>query len=214
MLSSSPPTDARSLEFLVGSEKPGGVWCYRLGECLEYSVGGKHFHFLHYIVECESGAEDGRAASTAQRENLPRDPVLSQWSALDFLPDTFNTSRWCTCSGLQRPIVLLRFLSFLFFLSIKAIRYMLWEWGQLVKLHMRLANSLTVLLSCERNHVLVWEQFRNDLPSTTNGNKNLGRRCWVMMKSAGMFCCWWEFYTNSSLFRPHHGLTSAEGGGS
>lgn len=115
MLSSSPPTDARSLEFLVGSEKPGGVWCYRLGECLEYSVGGKHFHFLHYIVECESGAEDGRAASTAQRENLPRDPVLSQWSALDFLPDTFNTSRWCTCSGLQRPIVLLRFLSFLFF---------------------------------------------------------------------------------------------------
>lgn len=79
-LSSSPPTNALSHEFLVGSERPGGVWCSQLGEGLEYSVGGniEHFHFLHYIVECESGHQDGRAALTAQWEKLPRDPVLSQ----------------------------------------------------------------------------------------------------------------------------------------
>lgn len=45
VLSSSPPTVARSLELLVGNEKPGGVWCYRLGKRLEYSVGGKTLSF-------------------------------------------------------------------------------------------------------------------------------------------------------------------------
>lgn len=38
----------------------------------------EHFHFLHNVVECELGHEDGRAAFTARRENLPRDPVSSQ----------------------------------------------------------------------------------------------------------------------------------------
>lgn len=187
-------------------------WKARRGVVLlaggEHLENMEHFHFLYYIEECESGHEDGCAALTAQWENLPRDPVLSQWSALDLLPDTFNTSRWCTCSGLKRPIMLLGF----FFFLIKAISYMLWDWGQLVKLHKRLASSLPVLLSCKHNPMLVWEQLTNDLLSTTSGNKNLVR-CWVMMKSAGTFCCWWEFDTNSSLFRPHHGSTTAEGVG-
>lgn len=106
VLSSSPPTVARSLEFLVGSEKPGGCGATGWENVLNAQWGEKHFHFLYYVVECESGTEDGRAALTAQWENLPRGPVLSQWSALDLHPDTFNTSRWYTCSGLQRPISL------------------------------------------------------------------------------------------------------------
>lgn len=71
---------------------------------LKYSAGWniEHFHFLHDVVECES----------AQRNNLPREPVLSQWSALDLPPDTFNTSRWCTCSGPQGSITLMPFFFF------------------------------------------------------------------------------------------------------
>lgn len=137
----------------------------------------------------------------AQWDNLPRDPVLSQWSALDLLPDTLNTSRWSTCCSLQGPITLLHF----FLSSIKAIWYMLWDKGQLVKLSMRLANSLTGLSTCVQNLMLVWKQLSNDRPATTSAQKNLARHCGVRMKSNGMFCCWWEFYTNSSLLRPHKG---------